>query len=83
MTRHGKMKDKTDKFTKDAFAKRGRGRPPKVGALTPAERSRRYRERQAQLLEDSDPRDLIVSQLLELPKRDLAYVLRRVQAAVE
>lgn len=41
------MKQATDKKTFEldlAGGKRGRGRPPKADALTPAERARRYRE---------------------------------------
>ena len=44
------MKDPDDCYTLDmlpAAAKRGRGRPRKVNALTPAQRARRYRMRKS------------------------------------
>lgn len=39
------MKNDRDNATPDILHKRGRGRPRKPDALTPAERSRRYRQR--------------------------------------
>lgn len=39
------MKQKEDKFTADAFNKRGRGRPSKPHAKTNAQRQREFRER--------------------------------------
>lgn len=68
------MKDPSDKNT----AKRGRGRPPKADALSPAERAKRYRERQAARLADVDPIDDLIQTLRELPAVDR----RRIVAAL-
>lgn len=40
------MKQREDKFTIDAFNKRGRGRPNKPDAKSNAQRQREFRQRQ-------------------------------------
>ena len=41
------MKQPEDRFTIDLIDKPGRGQPRKANALTPAQRAKRYRARQA------------------------------------
>lgn len=67
------MKDKHDHSTLELLPseKASRGRPKKDGALTPAERAKRYRERKKQRLDElkdeSKPMRSDVIDLSEIP----------------
>jgi hypothetical protein len=69
------MKDTSDKYTRDLVTPRP-GRPPKPGALTPAERARRYRARQKAKEASADHVADLAAVILTWPARDRARLVR-------